>query len=436
MKLTAPAKVGAFTVLSLLLLVVGLSWLTQTSFRPRGYHLKVVFNDVDGLLPGANVLLMGVKVGRVAGLSPEERLVVVDAEIADPKTRIFTGSYFKILSKGIIGEKALEIFPPEDLLADTLAHDATVYGTNPARLDVAIEQANKALRSLRDLADSPETRLALKDGLSQVKATMAGLNALIAHTDQVAVDARRLVGTADAIAGSLPPDELRAIVADLRALSGGVRKGYETLAGEGDQLADARAALGSLKRLTERLDSLAGQVESFSHDPKLKRDVTEIVTTSRDIVSKAAHAASNPPGISPRFDLMGVQEAQRSYVNGNFTMGLHLAQDSFLLGVEEIGEKNLWNAYWGKPNFLGDGLSFHLGMIRSKIGAGLDWAPAKDMALTGEVFNPVTPGLRLSGVYYPGWWGHRYGLTGAWLKDLSDPSDNRLYVGVQWRPLD
>lgn len=436
MKLTAPAKVGLLTVLSLALLVAGLSWLTQTSFRPRGYHLKVVFNDVDGLQPGANVLLMGVKVGRVAALYPEDRLVMVDAEISDRKTRIFTGSRFKILSKGIIGEKALEVFPPEDLSADFLAADSTVYGVNPARLDVAIEQANKALRSLRDLADSPETRMALKDGIAQFQATMTGLNTLIKHTDEIAVDARRFVGTADALAGSLSPDELRAIVADLRALTGGVRESYDALAGEGDQLADAREALGNLKRLTARLDSLAGQVETFAKDPKLKSDVAEIVTTSRSFVSKAALVAANPPGLSPRFDLMGVQEAQRSYVNGNFNMGLHLQQDSFLLGVEELGEKNLWNAHWGKPNVLGNGLSFHLGMIRSKIGAGLDWAPNQDMALTGEVFNPITPSLRLATVYYPSWWGHRYGLTGAWLKDLSDPSDNRLYVGVQWRPLD
>ncbi|MNX69750.1 mce related protein [compost metagenome] len=436
MKLTAPAKVGALTVLSLAILVVGLSWLTQTSFRPRGYHLKVVFNDVDGLLPGANVLLMGVKVGRVAAVNPEERLVMVDAEISDRKTRIFEGSRFKILSKGIIGEKTLEIFPPEELTSETLAHDATVYGTNPARLDVAIEQANKALRSLRDLAEAPETRLALKDGIAQFQQTMTGLNTLIKHTDEVAVDARRFVGTADALAGSLSPDELRSIVADLRALTGGVRKSYDALAGQGDQFADAREALGNLKRLTARLDTLAGQVETFSQDPKLKSDVSEIVTTSRNLVAKAADVAAHPPGVSPRFDLTGVQAANRSYVNGNFNMGLHLSQDSFLVGVEEIGDRNLWNAYWGKPNFLGDGLSFHLGMIRSKIGAGLDWAPRQDLALTGEVFNPITPSLRLSGVYYPSWWNQRYGLTGAWLRDLSDPSDNRLYLGVQWRPLD
>lgn len=439
MKLSAAAKVGLVTVLALVLMVVGLSWLTQVSFRPKGYKLRAVFADVNGLMPGANVLLMGVKVGRVTALYPQDRTVVVDLEITDRQTRILAGSHWKILNKGIIGEKNLEIFPPEDSTraAAFVAADSTVYGESLPRLENAIEQANKAVIALREIAEAPETKLALKDGMKNFENAFLDLRSLIKHTDDVAVSAQGFVANADSLAGSLSAEDIRAIVADLRYLSGGLKKSYQALAGGGDQLSDARATLANLKNMTARLEGIATQVEQLSADPKLKADMKDLVANSRKVVTQVGTLALNPPKLSPRFDLMGVQRepANRSYGYGNFTFGVRMPADNFQVGVEGIGDDNVWNVTWGKPDFLTNGLGFHLGMVRSKIGIGLDWLPANYLEVKGEVYDPAALSLRLAASYYPDWWGQKYGITAAWIRTMST-NDTQYFIGGQWRPLD
>lgn len=438
MKLSASARVGGVTLLALVLLGVSMSWLSHFSLRPKGYVLKAVFSDVDGLLPGATVMLMGVKVGRVLGVFPHERTVSVDLEISDPSTRIFRDAQFKILTKGIIGEKSLEIFPPESATASTfLAPGSLVYGDPPARLGTAMEQASKALLALRDLANSPETRGALKGGIKSFEATFKDLGALIKHTDEVAVSAQTFVDSADGLAGAIRPGDLSGIVSDLRTLTRGLRHAYQSLAGQGDQMADARETLSNLRSLTARLESIAGEAEKLATDPKLQGDVKDLISTSRRVANTVSEVAATPPRLSPRFDLLAVQETSRSYINGNFNLGLRLKEDSFYGGIDEIGGLNLWNLWWGKPDFIANGLGFHLGMVRNKIGAGLDWAPAPSFDLTTEVYDPLNPGFRLSFEVYPSWWHHKIGLTGAWIRSLNAaPQGDRLFLGGQWRPLD
>lgn len=437
MKLSATAKVGLVTLLSALLMIVSLSWLSQMALTPRGYRLKLVFSDVDGLLPGANVLLMGVRVGRVLSLSPQDRHVLVDLEIRDSHTRLLSGSHFKVLNKGIIGEKNLEIFPPEHVQpgAGFIAPESTLYGETPPRLDAAIEQANKALRSFRDLAEAPETQLAFKDGMRHFQTALRDLEALIRHSDEAALKAQVLVDDADSWTQALDPEQIHGIVEDVQILMAELRKGYRTLEKRGDPFGDTGATLNSLKNLTAKLESIASQAESLAADPKLKSDVKDFVASSRRTMDQVSTVAANPPRLSPRFSLMGAQDPLRSYPSGNFNMGLRILQDSFLIGVEEIGEQNCWNASWGKPGILADGLGFHLGMIRSKIGAGLDWTPANDLEVTSELFSPLAPEVRFAGTYYPSWWGRKIGLTGAWIRTLG-PNNNQLYIGAQWRPLD
>lgn len=441
MKLSAAAKVGLVTVVALVLMVVSLSWLTQVSFRPQGYKLRAVFADVNGLMPGANVLLMGVKVGRVTALYPQDRTVVVDLEISDRKTRILEGSQFKILNKGIIGEKNLEIFPPEDASqkATFLAADATVYGISLPRLENAIEQANRAVIAFREIAESPETKLALKDGMQNFESAFADLRDLIKHTDEVALAAQGFVSNADTLAGALSAEDLRVIVSDLRALSSGLRSSYQALAGEGDQLAEAKATITHLKGLTARLEGIAAQVEKVSKDPQVTADVKDLVANSRRVVNQVGTLTLNPPRLSPRFDLMGVQQngsvQNGSYGYGSFTFGLRLPADAFQVGVEGIGDDNVWNVTWGKPNFLSDGLGFHLGMVRSKIGIGLDWLPTSTFELKGEVYDPAALSVRLAASYYPDWWGQKYGITAAWIRTMST-NDTQYFIGGQWRPLD
>lgn len=438
MKLTPAARVGAVTLVSALVMALGLSWLTQFSFKPQGYRLKAVFGDVNGLTPGATVYLMGVKVGRVLALSPEDRRVLVEFEISDPQVRILEESRFKILSKGLVGEKTLEIFPPLDTVAgDFIPPGTTVYGQDPARLENAIDQANAALISLRKLAESPETTDALRTGMKNFESAFAELRGLVKNTDTLAVETALLIKDARSVTGAIRGEDLAVMVKDLKAMSQGLRQTYQAITNDGQLIANTEAVLTNIRILSERINHIAYQAESVVSDPKLQQDLKEIVTSSRNMLDSIGGSTFAPPKLSPRFDAALVQDTNRpsAYLNGNFSFGVRTSSDDFLLGVEEIGEKNLWNLSWGKPAFFTPEIGFRLGMIRSKLGAGLDWEAAPTIVLQGQVFNPLDPNVRLGAMWYPDWLGEKYGLTAQWIRGLNTGEDS-LRLGLQWRPLD
>lgn len=116
MKITSALKVGILTLVAILILVMTITWLKGRSMS-HGYHLDFRFSDIAGLRLGAPVQIMGYKVGQVEELLPvfdgEKNYVDVRVVINDPKLEIPQASLISIQQSGIIGEKFVEITPPQ-----------------------------------------------------------------------------------------------------------------------------------------------------------------------------------------------------------------------------------------------------------------------------------------------------------------------------------
>ena len=165
MSLSPAAKVGAATLASVAALAVGLSWLTNFQLRPSGYDFEVAFADVAGLLKGANVYYMGVKVGRITTLEPHENLVDVKIHVAESDTKLPANGRYKIMSLGIIGEKAVEIFPPKLPHAKPnnphptpvplvwLQNGDKVRGDDPARMELVMDELTDTFAEFRKNTD-------------------------------------------------------------------------------------------------------------------------------------------------------------------------------------------------------------------------------------------------------------------------------------------
>ena len=84
MAFSPAAKVGLATIASVVVIGASLSWLVSLSFGPSGYDFDVQYKDVSGLMPGGGVMLMGVRVGKVVSVVPEEDMVRVHAAPMPP----------------------------------------------------------------------------------------------------------------------------------------------------------------------------------------------------------------------------------------------------------------------------------------------------------------------------------------------------------------
>lgn len=74
---------------------------------------QVFLPDVDGLIVGSPVRMMGVQVGHVVKIKPVKDEVYVKFIITDPDVYIPQGSEITVEFSGMAGSKSLELYPPD-----------------------------------------------------------------------------------------------------------------------------------------------------------------------------------------------------------------------------------------------------------------------------------------------------------------------------------
>ena len=133
MKRAAAIQVGLLTIVCLVLLISVLFWLRGRSLN-AGQTYSVAFEDIDGMREGAPVQFLGIRVGFVDAVTPviEEGTphVQVDFTLNEAKLSIPRGSTLSIQQSGLIGEKLLEITPPQTQhsVIKTTASESELHG--------------------------------------------------------------------------------------------------------------------------------------------------------------------------------------------------------------------------------------------------------------------------------------------------------------------
>ena len=88
---------------------------------PSGYKITIDFDRVDGLAPGADVRMSGIKVGAVVDQQLDPKTYFARVTIAlDSEVPIPDDSSAKITSEGLLGGQYISITPggSEEMLAD------------------------------------------------------------------------------------------------------------------------------------------------------------------------------------------------------------------------------------------------------------------------------------------------------------------------------
>ncbi|MGB9667555.1 MAG: outer membrane lipid asymmetry maintenance protein MlaD [Thermosulfidibacteraceae bacterium] len=125
--------VGIFMLIG----IIALGWITIKLGRMElltgsGYYdLKAEFTNVGGLKVGASVEIGGVEIGRVNKIyiDPKNYTAIVDMSISD-KVKIPDDSIAAIKTKGLIGEKFVEILPGASV--NYLKPGEKIVNTQPA----------------------------------------------------------------------------------------------------------------------------------------------------------------------------------------------------------------------------------------------------------------------------------------------------------------
>lgn len=205
------------------------------------------FRDASGLSPESDVLIAGVRVGKVSAVELDGASALVRVRITDRGARVPSDSTAAIRPRGMLGERVLEIVPGEapDELPDGAAFARSEESADLARvvskLELAATDVQQVSRAFRNALGTGEGEQSLRDIVGNVRAMTERLRGVVdANADRI-----------DSIAANFD-----GFSGDLAELTTGQREAVVELIG------NLRTASVKLRESLDRLALVAARVEA------------------------------------------------------------------------------------------------------------------------------------------------------------------------------
>ena len=386
--MTTEAKVGAFTVVGVVLFVAVAMLLSGVSLSGhKGYTLYAGFKQVIGVEPQSVVRLSGVPVGKVKSIRNDGGGVTVSLDI-DGNAKIPKGSAVTVASAGVMGEKFINILPSKD------------QGIYLGDGDYLIGQEEEGLDSLMDKAGGV---------LDQVQALLDSMNQVMGNPDfqknflQMAVNIRDMTAHMDGLVAAMEQT--------MRENQGNIT-GLLTLA--------------NIKDTSDRIAHIAENMDGAVGDPQTAEDIKTTIRNARQMSEKAGNMMGKLEDIKvkPSADLL--YSGAKDDWQANFNVDLGPETGNFLrAGLDDIGDGNRGNFEVGRRS---ERYAVRGGVINGDVGVGLDAYAGKRFVFSVDAMDPNDPALRLGAQYElndAGTW-----LMGQW-NDVNDSDKRAAYVGLR-----
>lgn len=223
---------GAVIFLAIAIAVLGAAWLSENyAGAAGGYQLHVYFDSVPGLQPGDPVFIRGVWAGKVLDIRLTHGLPLVSIGFAEIRS-LPRDSRVLLQSEGLLGGKMIDVKVGSDIKRVYADHD-TLQGRSGGGIEEMADQAGSVAQRLEAvLADR----------------NIARIEALLANMDSTAVHLKQtLSGNRETLAAVL----------NTAAMAAGDARGLL-----GENRPEVRQAVGNLRRMTQRLDGVAHDMET------------------------------------------------------------------------------------------------------------------------------------------------------------------------------
>lgn len=242
-------KVGIFTVVIIVVLLMGYLWLTNRVSTRSLQDLRVSFEDVAGLEVGDKVMYRGMEVGRINQITNQGDRVIVKARIhRDIKLR--EGSRFQIGDSSLMGGTALSISPGAG--EGYLKLSSIQAGDAPAGIMSIVSKASSAMEELKG-----------------IMAELRKQSGVIDKSEALLDDAGTAVRNVDNIASGLGKDftltlkRLDGLTAQIDALVDANADSLNKSIGSAPSaIAGLHTTLDSLRTLSGQLNKAAGKLNS------------------------------------------------------------------------------------------------------------------------------------------------------------------------------
>ena len=158
MKLSKEIKAALFVLTSILLFIFGFNYLKGTSLLDRQKTLYAVYDEVDGLLVGANVMINGLSIGNVTELDflPNSTKILVTIKVKD-KLNFSSKSTASIYETGVLGGLAISIDPIFERESVVKTGDTLNSSVRPGLTELINRQIEPLSRQLQSTITSVDS---------------------------------------------------------------------------------------------------------------------------------------------------------------------------------------------------------------------------------------------------------------------------------------
>lgn len=330
-------RVGLFTVVALILLFWGWSWLKSFSFHPP-QRFKVQFHDIAGLTKNAPVQVNGVRVGTVEKIDLSgDGQVLCSVAVPVENTTIPQGSTVTIQTLGLVGAKYVEISLPKLKPGETaplpVEAEAIIVGQDPVRVELHMNRIATNFSRLSDcfgdseandsitkaVRDAGPAMSNIKDAAFKFRNNMDRLTEATTDIRQGAVSARgffnqgqsTMVRFSDAakewqstghkinhlIDEPTFNSSVKQTVQMAKETASKIQEAIHELNGtlaDKEMRGDIITMLGKLTDSTENINKSMQVVRQLADDSGLRSDLKEAMANAKDAMSKANEVLSNP----------------------------------------------------------------------------------------------------------------------------------------------
>ena len=158
MRLSKEIKAAFFVLSTILLFIFGFNFLKGSSLLDKQKTIYAVYDEVDGLLVGANVMINGLSIGNVTELDflPNSTKILVTIKVKD-KLNFSSKSTASIYETGVLGGLAISIDPIFERESIVKTGDTLNSSVRPGLTELINRQIEPLSRQLQSTITSVDS---------------------------------------------------------------------------------------------------------------------------------------------------------------------------------------------------------------------------------------------------------------------------------------
>jgi len=158
LRLSKEIKAAFFVLTTILLFIFGFNFLKGSSLLDKQKTIYAVYDEVDGLLVGANVMINGLSIGNVTELDflPNSTKILVTLKVKD-KLNFSSKSTASIYETGVLGGLAISIDPIFERQSIVKTGDTLNSNVRPGLTELINRQIEPLSRQLQSTITSVDS---------------------------------------------------------------------------------------------------------------------------------------------------------------------------------------------------------------------------------------------------------------------------------------